>query len=131
MKNNIVNKQDAFQSVYEEIKNLIDYSQKKVYTTINREMLYLYWNIGKIILQIQEGEERANYGKNLLDNLSIKLTFEFGKGFSKRNLERMRKFYVSFPNATTLSSQLSWSHYLELGKSRRNKELSIIRGGLV
>ena len=48
--------------------------------------------------------------------MSEKLTAEFGKGFSKRNLERMRKFYIYFPITTTLSSQLSWSHYLELLK---------------
>ena len=44
------------------------------------------------------------------------MTAEFGKGFSKRNLERMRKFYIYFPIATTVSSQLSWSHYLEILK---------------
>lgn len=79
-------------------------------------MLNLYWNIGKIIMDIQKGDKRASYGDAILDKLSKKLTNEFGKGFSKRNLERMRKFYISFPIATTVSSQLSWSHYLELIK---------------
>ncbi len=79
-------------------------------------MLNLYWNIGKAIMDIQQGDERANYGDYVLEKLSEKLTAEFGKGFSKRNLERMRKFYIYFPIATTLSSQLSWSHYLELLK---------------
>jgi len=51
-----------------------------------------------------------------LEEVAKKLTKEFGKGYSKRNLERMRKFYIKFPIATTLSSQLSWSHYLELIK---------------
>ena len=83
---------------------------------MNTEMLNLYWNIGKAIMDIQQGDERANYGDYVLEKLSEKLTAEFGKGFSKRNLERMRKFYIYFPIATTLSSQLSWSHYLELLK---------------
>lgn len=59
-------------------------------------MLSLYWNIGKAIMEIQQGDERASYGDAVLEKLSEKLTNEFGKGFSKRNLERMRKFiYVS------------------------------------
>ena len=56
-------------------------------------MLNLYWNIGKIIMEIQDGNERASYGEAMLDNLSEKLTAEFGKGFSSRNLRTMRKFY--------------------------------------
>lgn len=79
-------------------------------------MLNLYWNIGKAIMEIQQGDERASYGDAVLEKLSQKLTNEFGKGFSKRNLEIMRKFYICFPIATTVSSQLSWSHYLELIK---------------
>lgn len=77
-------------------------------------MLNLYWNIVKIIIQTQEGKQRANYGDAVLEELSIKLTKEFGRGFSKRNLERMRKFYLYFEITTTTLSQLSWSHYLEL-----------------
>ena len=64
----------------------------------------------------KQGDERAIYSETVLEKLSQKLTNEFGKGFSKRNLERMRKFYIYFPIATTVSSQLSWSHYLEILK---------------
>ena len=67
-------------------------------------------------MEIQQGDERATYGETVLEKLSKKLTDEFGKGFSKRNLERMRKFYIYFSIATTVSSQLSWSHYLEILK---------------
>ena len=105
-----------FNNIYDNIKELVINARNKVYTTVNIEMLNLYWNIGKIIMDIQKGDKRASYGDALLDKLSKKLIGEFGKGFSKRNLERMRKFYISFPIATTLSSQLSWSHYLELIK---------------
>ena len=87
-------------------------------------MLNLYWNIGKSIIEIQQGEERANYGDAVIDKLSQKLTDEFGKGFSKRNLRAMRKFYLLYPNWQTVSAKLSWSHYLELIKideeSKRN-----------
>lgn len=79
-------------------------------------MLNLYWHIGKIIIEIQDDDERAKYGDEILEKLSIKLTNEFGRGFSKRNLERMRKIYMLFSITTTSLSQLSWSHYLELIK---------------
>ena len=102
--------------IFDNIKELVISSRNKVYSVVNTEMLNLYWNIGKAIMDIQQGDERANYGDYVLEKLSEKLTAEFGKGFSKRNLERMRKFYISFPIATTVSSQLSWSHYLELIK---------------
>ena len=102
--------------IFDNIKELVISSRNKVYSVVNTEMLNLYWNIGKVIMDIQQGDERANYGDYVLEKLSEKLTTEFGKGFSKRNLERMRKFYIYFPIATTLSSQLSWSHYLELLK---------------
>ena len=101
--------------IFDNIKLVIS-SRNRVYTTINTEMLNLYWNIGKAIMEIQQGDERASYGETVLEKLSHKLTAEFGKVFSKRNLEWMRKFYIYFPIATTLSSQLNWSHYLELLK---------------
>ena len=102
--------------VFHNIKQLVISSRNKVYSVVNTEMLNLYWNIGKAIMEIQHGDERASYGDYVLENLSQRLTSEFGKGFSKRNLERMRKFYIFFPITTTVSSQLSWSHYLELLK---------------
>lgn len=102
--------------IFEEIKGLINSSRNRVYSVVNIEMLNLYWNIGKIIMEIQQGNERAAYGDTVLVKLSEKLTNEFGKGFSARNLERMRKFYNCFSISTTLSSKLSWSHYLELIK---------------
>lgn len=89
-------------------------SRNKVYSTVNVEMLNLYWNIGKIIIGIQNGKQRANYGEAILENLSIKLTKEFGRGFSVMNLKNMRKFYSMYPIRQTLSVKLSWSHYLEL-----------------
>lgn len=116
MINELINSDNEINSIFDSIKNLVINSRNKVYHTVNTEMLNLYWNIGKIIMEIQQGDERASYGDAVLDKLSQKLTNEFGKGFSKRNLERMRKFYIFFPIATTMSSQLSWSHYLELIK---------------
>ena len=123
MNNNLIDNK-KFNPIFKEIRSLILNSKNNIYRTVNTEMLNLYWNIGKIIMEIQKGKERTSYGDMILEKLSLKLTKEFGRGFSKRNLERMRKFYCLFPIATTLSTQLSWSHYLELIKieeeSKRN-----------
>lgn len=114
MTNNIMMKDVS--TIFTEIKELVLDSRKRVYSTVNTEMLKLYWNIGKIIMQIQQGETRASYGDTILDTLSQKLTKEFGKGFSARNLRTMRKFYNYYPIWQTVSSKLSWSHYLEILK---------------
>lgn len=71
-----------FNLFFNNIKDLVINSRNKVYQVVNIEMLNLYWNIGKSIIEIQQGEERANYGDTILDKLSQKLTSEFGKGFS-------------------------------------------------
>lgn len=119
MNNKLINNNEI-NHIFDNIKELVINSRNKVYQTVNTEMLNLYWNIGKAIMEIQQGDKRASYGDALLEKLSQKLTVEFGKGFSKRNLERMRKFYIYFPIATTVSSQLSWSHYLEIIKIEEN-----------
>jgi predicted nuclease of restriction endonuclease-like (RecB) superfamily len=80
-------------------------------------MTQTYWNIGKrIIEEEQEGKERAEYGKALLKKLSVKLTKEFGRGYSEDNLKNMRRFYLAFQKSETLSHKfkLSWSHYIFL-----------------
>ena len=98
--------------IFEEIKNLVNSSRERVYSTVNTEMLNLYWNIGKIIMKIQEGNERAIYGKEVLKKVSKKLTKEFGRGFSVDNLEKMRKFYNTFSISATLSRKFK-RHNLE------------------
>lgn len=116
MNNKLLNNEEKFNPIFEEIRNLVIDSRNRVYSVVNTEMLNLYWNIGKIIMEIQQGDERATYGDAVLEKLSQKLTNEFGKGFSSRNLRTMRKFYLSYPIWKTVSSKLSWSHYLELIK---------------
>lgn len=109
-------KDNEINKLYDDIKDLIDQSKNKIYKTVNTEMINLYWNIGKIIVKKQNGQDRAKYGDYLIENLSNQLTNEFGKGFSTRNLKRMRKLYLCYPKRTTMLSQLTWSHYLELIK---------------
>lgn len=104
--------------VYTEISGLINKSRNRVYNIVNVEMLNLYWNIGKIIIDMQEGMIRASYGDAMLEKLSEKLTNEFGKGFSAQNLRKMRQFYISFPIRSSVMNELSWTHYLELIRIR-------------
>ncbi len=101
---------------FDVIKKEIINTRNKVYSVVNTEMVLLYWNIGKHIMEIQHGDERAPYANYILIELSKRLTSEFGKGFSKRNLERMRKIYKLFPIASSLMTQLSWTHYIEIIK---------------
>ena len=113
---NDIGKDVEIDNSFSNIKELVINTRNKVLSVVNTEMLNLYWNIGKIIMEIQQGNERASYGDTVLEKLSQKLTSEFGKGFSSRNLRTMRKFYLTFPIWKTVSSKLSWSHYLELIK---------------
>jgi len=88
--------------------------------SINNYIIMTYWNIGKeIYLEEQDGKDRADYGKYILENLSKKLVLKYGKGFSLTSLKRMRKFYTIFPEnqiSATLLHQLSWSHFIEIIK---------------
>ena len=94
IENNFIYEKE-FNNTFNNIKELVINSRNKIYNTVNTEMLSLYWNIGKAIMEIQQGEERASYGDEVLEKLSQKLTIEFGKGFSSRNLRTMRKFYLN------------------------------------
>ena len=98
--------------MYLEIKDLIENSKRKAHRVVNTILLDLYWHIGEnIVNNLQKGKEKAKYGEHVLRNLSLRLTSTYGKSFSKRNLEQMRKFYIKFPIANSLNSQLSWTYY--------------------
>ena len=102
------------QETYDTVREYIVTAQKKIAVAINSAMVEAYWNIGKRIYEACGESERAEYGKQLLQFLADKLTSEFGKGFSVRNLQMMRQFYLIFPNANALRSELSWTHYRSL-----------------
>ncbi|MEL7597242.1 MAG: DUF1016 N-terminal domain-containing protein, partial [Clostridiaceae bacterium] len=108
--------------VYNSIKQTLDEARSKVYSSVNFYMVQAYWNIGRLIFQAQDGKERAEYGEQLIKNLSKELTKEFGKGFTPTNLKTMRKFYMVFQNSHALRDQLSWTHYRLLLKVDDNKK---------
>ena len=105
--------------IYQEIHDLLHNARQNIISNINSTMTKTYFLIGKrIVEEEQDGNKRAEYGKNLIKMLSEKLTKEFGKGFSETNLEQMRKFFKVYGIPQTLSEEfqfnLSWSHYLIL-----------------
>ena len=73
-------------------------------------MVTTYWEIGEQIFKACGENDRAEYRKKLLEYLSEQLTAEFGKGFDKSNLRKMRQFYCTFPIRDTLCPELSWLH---------------------
>ena len=83
--------------IFQQIKKLLHSAKSKIATSINTQMVKVYFEIGRIIVEYeQQGKEKAEYGKATLKILSKKLTKEFGRGFSERNLEYMRKFYLCY-----------------------------------
>jgi len=114
-------------SFIKEIKALLNSARDRVYQNINEIMTKTYFEIGKkIVEEEQKGQKRAKYGKELLKTLSNELTKEFGKGFSVRNLEQMRKFYLVFRKTKTASAkfELIWSHYVFLSRIENEYERS-------
>ncbi|MDR2854473.1 MAG: DUF1016 N-terminal domain-containing protein [Prevotellaceae bacterium] len=80
-----------------EIKNIIAIARRKAYSAVNAAMVEAYWLIGKrIVEEEQQGATRAEYGKEIIKNLSQELTKEFGKGFSERSVWQYRQFYQMF-----------------------------------
>ena len=102
---------------YKEIKNeLINnevYKMVKDYSK-NKNELNAYYNVGKLLIEAQGGEDRAKYGDGLIKKYSKKLNDELGRKYNITTLKRMRQFYLIVEKGATLSHQLMWSHYCEL-----------------
>jgi len=94
------------------IREILENARHKVYRTTNTEMRRAYWNVGReIVEEEQKGQDRAKYGKRLIKDLSIRLSKEYGRGFTETNLKYMRQFYQTFENRHALRDELSWTHY--------------------
>ena len=114
----------VYQKLIDNITTLWDEAKTKAITAVNTGLLEANWQTGKYIVDFElKGKDRAEYGKQLLVNLSKDLTTRNGKGFSRSNLVYMRKFYLAFPICETLSHKLTWSHYFELLKCDNSLEL--------
>ncbi len=114
-------------NLYSKIAGLLQAAKQNVVRAVNQTMVYTYFEIGRMIVEEeQQGKERAEYGKQVLKELSKQLTHEFGKGFSADNLENMRRFFLAYSISETTSRKfiLSWSHYLKLMRIENPNERS-------
>lgn len=112
MSNDLVNN-----NLYNKISELLQKAQSQVKQQVNSLMVITYWNVGKLIVEDeQQGNNRAEYGKAILQELSDKLIIKFGKGFDITNLRKMRQFYNLFQKQDSVSLELSWTHYRHLLK---------------
>jgi len=104
-----------YNKIKEELINNEIYKKVKDYSK-NRSDLMTYYNVGRLLINAQGGEERAKYGDNLIKEYSVKLSIELNKNYSERNLRNMRQFYIKFRDEIwqTVSAKLSWSHFIEL-----------------
>jgi len=110
---NKINKIEKSKGLFDKISDLIEQARKRVATTINQEMVLLYWNIGKTIKEEIIKSDRAEYGKQIVNALSTQLTERYGKGFAKQSLWHMVKFYETYPILSAVQRELqglSWTH---------------------
>lgn len=118
-------------TLYTEIKAILTQARQTAYRAVNLTMVIAYWEIGKRIVQEEQGgKEKAVYGEELIKDLARRLTDEFGKGFSLASLKNFRQFYLTFPETeksyavrsqlekggnlpirNALRSELGWAHY--------------------
>ena len=115
MENNSLSLPDTF---INDVKVIVEDGRNTAYQSVNAAMVMTYWKIGKRIVQEeQNGNKRADYGANLINLLSDKLTELFGKGFSSRALRQFRQFYLTFSDIEKWNACvpfLTWTHFRSL-----------------
>ena len=121
-------KNSDYKQLVSQISETFVVGQKKAVLSVNSHLVETYWKIGRYIVEYEQGgNERAKYGKQLLERLSKDLSLRHGKGFSLSNMKRMRQFYLAFPIgakpshqlnqiSAELPHQLTWTHFVELLK---------------
>ena len=131
VKNLAVNDKEVLQkdidTLYDKVSVHVTNARNNVVRSINTEMVKAYWLIGRdIVLHEQQGEKRADYGKNIIQEVSSRLQKEYGKGFGIRTLFDARRFYLNYQevgkvhtvsaesNCPAFNNRLSWTHYRNL-----------------
>jgi predicted nuclease of restriction endonuclease-like (RecB) superfamily len=111
------NPAQPYSHLLERISESYSHGRGRAAAAVNAALTQTYWEVGKHIVAFEQGgNNKAVYGKALINNLAADLTVRHGKGFSRSNLIRFRQFYQTWPIGATLSHQLSWSHIVELLK---------------
>lgn len=126
--NNDIRKVTFDDTFLTEVKNIVEQGRQQAYASVSQVMIETYWKIGeRIVLQEQKGKERADYGTQLIAQLSEELTRSFGKGFSGRYLRAFRQFYLAVPDFEIWKSRfpnLTWTHIF---KTLRVENITAIR----
>lgn len=105
----------GYDRLVQQIGNTFEDGRRRAAQAVNSHLTQTYWQIGHDIVEFeQQGNRRAEYGKELLKSLSRDLKTRYGRGFSRSNLIYMRLLYLNYPISQTPSDLLSWSHYVEL-----------------
>lgn len=98
--------------ILQDVQKIIESAREEAVRSVNFRRVQMYWQIGERIVNEEQGNSaKAEYGKYIIENLSKELSNEYGSGFSKRILEIARQFYLTYPIANALRSQLNWSQY--------------------
>ncbi|MCQ2215903.1 MAG: PDDEXK nuclease domain-containing protein [Bacteroidales bacterium] len=98
-----------------DIRKIIDDARRNAVRSVDFCRVQMYWNIGRrIVEEEQHGQQKAEYGKYIIVNLAAKIEPEYGSGFGKRQLERARQFYRTYPIASAVRTQLNWAQYKKL-----------------
>jgi len=109
--------ESGYDHLLERISGAYTQGQSRAAQAVNTVLIETYWQVGRHIVEFEQGgQDRAGYGKALLEQLARDLTLRHGKGFSRSNLNHMRLFYQFYPICEKVSHKLSWSHYVELLK---------------
>jgi len=112
---NNISQDKTVNNMFGQIEKVIEENKNKIIYQINNTLVNTYFMIGKIIVESeQNGNIRAEYGKEVLLKLSKRLTSKYGTGYSRSNLQNMRNFYLKYEICQPVASKLSWSHYCYL-----------------
>lgn len=112
-----INKNSDYDRLLLSVGETLEQGRRQAAYAVNSAMVQTYWEIGRQIVEYeQNGNEKAEYGSDVLNRLSRDLTDRYGKGFSRGSVFYMRKLFITYPKVQTLSELLTWSHYVELLK---------------
>jgi predicted nuclease of restriction endonuclease-like (RecB) superfamily len=112
-------------AIYPQIRQILSEARTRAWQAVNTAMVTAYWEVGRVIVEEeQRGKSRAEYGRRLLEDLSRRLSAEFGKGFDRTNLQQMRNFYLDYPIRDALRHELTWTHYRLLFRVDRREARS-------
>ena len=102
-------------AIYQQVRAVLASARDRAWQAVNTTMVEAYWEVGRIIVEEEQaGKGRADYGRRVLDELSARLTADFGKGYDPSNLRNMRAFFLVYPIRDALRHESSWTHYRHL-----------------